>query len=329
MSHSRLALALESGEAALPEAGRIGIYRPPESETLADLPIDRTTIIHGFRPLHDLFKSRGFDCLPEPEGEFSAAVVFVPRAKQLARSLIADAMHRTAGGPVIVDGTKTDGIDSVINALRKAGCTVSPAYAKAHGKLVTLQGCDLSEWDVPVSIVEGAFTTRAGVFSSDGADPGSVLLVRNLPRTLAGRVGDFGAGWGYLSHHVLQMPAVTECHLVEAEWEALKAARSNVTDPRARFHWADIRGFSTSEKFDFIVTNPPFHSTRASDPALGQSFIEAAARSLQPKGQLWLVANRHLPYESTLRQMFQQVTEQAGTGSYKVFCAERPKRSSH
>lgn len=71
--------------------------------------------------------------------------------------------------------------------------------------------------------------------------------------------------------------------------------------------------------------NPPFHTGRAGTPALGQDFIRAAASMLRPKGQLWLVANRHLPYESTLDEAFalQQIVEQ--NAGFKVIRAERPR----
>ena len=51
--------------------------------------------------------------------------------------------------------------------------------------------------------------------------------------------------------------------------------------------------------------NPPFHTSRAADPALGQGFINPQlARNLTRNGNLWMVANRHLPYEVTLNETF-------------------------
>jgi 16S rRNA (guanine1207-N2)-methyltransferase len=37
--------------------------------------------------------------------------------------------------------------------------------------------------------------TDAGVFSADGLDPGSRLLIESLP-PLGGRIADLGCGWG-------------------------------------------------------------------------------------------------------------------------------------
>jgi 16S rRNA (guanine1207-N2)-methyltransferase len=79
--------------------------------------------------------------------------------------------------------------------------------------------------------------------------------------------------------------------------------------------------------FDTVVTNPPFHVSRAADPGLGRNFIEAARRMLAPRGDLWLVANRHLPYEGALRAAFRHVAEHGDDPGFKVFHASRPIRS--
>ena len=74
-----------------------------------------------------------------------------------------------------------------------------------------------------------------------------------------------------------------------------------------------------------VVMNPPFHTSRSADPTLGQGFIASAARNLTRNGSLWMVANRHLPYEATLSEVFARVEEVAGDNRFKVFHASRPR----
>jgi 16S rRNA (guanine1207-N2)-methyltransferase len=100
----------------------------------------------------------------------------------------------------------------------------------------------------------------------------------------------------------------------------------NVIDPRARFHWADATTFAPDAPFDTVVTNPPFHVARAANPGLGRAFIETARRMLTPRGDLWLVANRHLPYEAALRAAFRDVAETGDDPAFKVFHASHPIR---
>ena len=75
--------------------------------------------------------------------------------------------------------------------------------------------------------------------------------------------------------------------------------------------------------------NPPFHEGRAADPHLGARFIRAAAGLLTGAGRLWMVANRHLPYEAALSELFADVQEIGGDNRFKVITATgagRPKR---
>ena len=102
-----------------------------------------------------------------------------------------------------------------------------------------------------------------------------------------------------------------------------------MTDPRARFHWADATTFRLPEPVNGVVMNPPFHEGRAADPHLGARFIRAAAGLLTGAGRLWMVANRHLPYEAALSELFADVQEIGGDNRFKVITATgagRPKR---
>ena len=47
---------------------------------------------------------------------------------------------------------------------------------------------------------------------------------------------------------------------------------------------------------------------------------------LKPSGQLWLVANRHLPYETTLAAQFRNSDEIAGDSRFKILHGSRPNR---
>ena len=316
---SRLKMALDAGAVALPE-GRLAVFRPGAGETW--LP-EGAEVITGFYPDFEAWQGRGFAVARAPEGDYAGAVVFVPRAKALARDLLAQAM--ALGGPVVVDGAKTDGVESLWKAARKQG-EASAAFSKAHGKVFAVTGGDFTGWRLPqVSEAAKGWATAPGVFSAEGPDAGSVLLAEALPAQMKGRVADLGAGWGYLAAAVLRREGVEAVELVEAEWAALEAARVNVIDPRATFTWGDATQ-PLAEPVDHVVTNPPFHPARSADPALGAAFIASAAASLKPSGKLWMVANRHLPYESALAAHFGEVTEIGGDPRFKLFAAARPAR---
>lgn len=326
MRAARLSLALETATFVPPDDGTILILRPRAGDDLSDLPKDRLHVVTGFKPDHDWFASRGYRTSGNPDAQYGAALVCLPRARDAARALLAQAAGAVRpGGPIALDGQKTDGIDAVIKELR-GRVALSPALSKAHGKLaVFAAGPDLSDWAARPVLVDG-FQTLPGVFSADGVDRGSALLAAALPEAIKGRVADLGAGWGYLSQAVLQRAGVRECHLIEAEADALDCARANITDPRARFHWADATEWKAPHSFDMVVMNPPFHAGREADVGLGIAFLTAAARLLHPQGELWLVANRHLPYDRTLQTLFRDVQDKGGDAVFRVTHATHPIR---
>lgn len=326
MLNSRLSLALDDGLLSLPETGQIVVFGARADHDLSALPKDRVVIVQGFYPDHAALTAQGFTVETTAHGDFAAAVVFISRAKQEARDMVATAMRVTANGPVFVDGQKTDGIDSVLKDCKKRASTSAP-YSKAHGKVFSITGGDFTGWIAEETILEGDFKTAPGVFSANKIDKGSALLAATLPDTIKGRVADLGAGWGYLSRRILENPNVTECHLIEANHAALDCARQNVTDPRAFFHWADATSYEGETSFSHIITNPPFHTGRAAEPNIGRAFIDASARMLAGRGTLWLVANRHLPYEAALAEAFIEVEEIAGDPSFKIFRAAKPRRA--
>ncbi|PYF09497.1 16S rRNA m(2)G 1207 methyltransferase [Rhodobacter viridis] len=329
MSHPRLTLALDAPD-ALPSDGRIVVYRPTADTDLSDLPKARLQLVQGFRPDYEALAARGYAVAPAAEGSFAAAVVFVPRAKAEARALLAEASARVVpGGPIWVDGLKTDGIDSLLKDLR-ALVPISDPIAKAHGKIFGFAAAPgaLDAWAAKPQQPAPGFTTAPGVFSADGIDRGSALLAACLPETLPARVVDLGAGWGWLAAQVLARKGVEQVDLVEAEHSALECSKMNISDPRARFLWADATKVKFENRPLAAVMNPPFHTTRNADPALGIAFIRAAAGLLSLSGTLWMVANRHLPYEAVLRECFHEVEEitppTGRDGAFRIFRAERP-----
>ena len=330
MRSDRLSLALSEGVVGLPSEGSLLVYRPRLGDDLSALPRERVVVVTGFKPDAEAFAAQGYRVEMEaPEGPHAAAIVCLPRARDLARAMLADASARVVpGGLIVVDGQKTDGIESALKELRGRGTETSPALSKAHGKLFTFAaGIELSDWAPRETEIEGGFITRPGVFSADAIDRGSKLLAAALPPKLHSRVADLGAGWGWLSAEILKRPGVEELHLIEAEAESLICAKRNITDPRAQFHWADVRNFKPAVPFGAVVCNPPFHTGRDADPSLGMAFLRAAAQMLTSSGTLWLVANRQLPYEPVLQQLFKEVEVIGGDSVFRLTRASRPMQA--
>jgi 16S rRNA (guanine1207-N2)-methyltransferase len=261
---------------------------------------------------------------PLPVGEvkdrkFPLVLLLPPRQRDEARALMARAIEATSeGGRVIACMSNNEGARSGQADLERLTGSLEVASKNkcrvfwTTGSLETVDRALLAQWrelDAVRPIEDGRFVSRPGVFAWDHVDVASKLLASHLPDSLAGHAADLGAGFGYLSTELLiRCPRITSLDVYEAEGRALDLARRNLASFAHRaelaFHWHDVTQ-GLRRKYDVIVTNPPFHAQRGVDrPDIGRRFISVAAESLHSKGRLWLVANRHLPYEAVLTQEF-------------------------
>ncbi len=329
MLHDRLTAAQRQDAPGLFASGPILAVGVADPGPLAQTPAEAIAVVQPFRPAFDRIAAAGYSVTPDFAGIEIAcpavALVAVPRARERARAWIAEAVPRlAAGGWLVVDGDKTDGIDAMHRALRDRLDDYG-SVTKAHGRLLwgrPRHDDTFSDWRGVPGTADG-HVTAPGVFSAGHVDPGSRALCAAIAPKLEGHVVDLGAGWGYLSARLLADHAPGRIDLVEADHDALQAARVNVADPRARFHWADARFWRPDALVDAVVMNPPFHEGRRPDPDLGRAFIASAAAMLRPGGTLWMVANRHLPYEGDLDAAFARWQEVGGEGAYKLIVATR------
>lgn len=164
------------------------------------------------------------------------------------------------------------------------------------------------------------FYSMPGIFGWNKIDVGSRLLVDHL-KNLSGIGADFGCGYGYLTHHALNNnPKIDTLYAFDIDPKSVQACKKNITDDRAVIEMHDCtKPIIDLPKLDFIIMNPPFHEGATEDKSLGQKFITTAKYHLKPKGTLYLVANRHLPYESILNKQFQSVIKICEEDGFKIF----------
>lgn len=295
----------------------------------------------GFRPDADALQRAGVPSLPSVADALHAQVlILLPRQRELSRALLARGLRSLAPGGVLVASlSNNEGARSAESDLaRLAGPVRSESKNKCRVFWVErdrarIDAGLLAEWaalDAPRPIADGRFLSRPGLFAWDRIDAASALLASCLPADLRGRGADLGAGFGYLSAELLaRCPGVTGLDLYEADAAALELARANLDRLRepARelalgFRWHDVTT-GLLARYEFIVSNPPFHQGRADEPDLGRAFIAAAAAALRPGGRLFLVANRHLPYEAVLAQNFASVRTVESRDGFKVIEARK------
>lgn len=266
----------------------------------------------------------------------SRALVLVPKQHDAARhDLALAACGLPKGGVLWAAGANDAGGRRIEKDLQMLGFSTTPESRHKSRVVLACREGPLHEnlmadwiaggdWQ---TVLQGRFLSRPGLFSWDRIDTGSALLAAHIPSGLQGRGADFGCGYGYLSVHILQGCAnVLRLYAVDADARAVEACRRNTlfADDRVDCLWHDLTTHpSTLSDLDFVVMNPPFHEGSLTQNQLGRAFIRAAHACLRPGGRLLMVANSHLPYEDTLKELFSQTGVLAVAQGYKVIEAWR------
>ena len=142
-----------------------------------------------------------------------------------------------------------------------------------------------------------SFVTDVGVFSKDGLDPGSRLLIESMP-SLSGRVLDLGCGWGPVGVFLARLNPAARLVMADVNERALGLARRNLQGNRVTADVVASDGFSNIPGlFEHVVTNPPI---RAGKQVIYAMFDEAFNR-LEPGGTLTIVIRKQQGAPSALK----------------------------
>lgn len=340
-----LLLPFEKGHLPVPGPGRALFLRAEPGPGLDAAWRAAIVAEQTFKPAADRLRRFGVTMLDDTdlayaEAVFDLALVPVTKSRAETYAMIEQAWRKLVdGGVLVVAGEKGLGAASIERtvaalhplegAMPKHGCRV---FWLRKGEMRADFESALYRWRTDglskVAITDGTFVTMPGLFAPEAVDAGSMLLADTLP-ILSGAVADLGSGWGYLAYRILHWgDGVTSIDLYEAERDAIACSKDNLSEVPSgavrTHHWHDVTtGLPKGALYDAIVTNPPFHQGRAGDPGIGAAFITAAHGGLRKGGRLYLVANRHLPYEAVLARLFGGHEVLAEANGYKVLAATR------
>lgn len=165
---------------------------------------------------------------------------------------------------------------------------------------------------------EWEFTTADGVFSYDGLDLGTGVLLRtHSPNPGSTRILDLGCGWG-----VLAIAVATACPNATVDAVDVNERALDLTALNARAHRVhqQINTFTPAQadpdvRYDEIWSNPPI---RIGKTALHELLLTWLPR-LKPDGVARLVVGRNLGADSLQRWLIDQGWNCERTASAKGF----------
>ncbi len=158
-------------------------------------------------------------------------------------------------------------------------------------------------------------------FSEGKLDEGTQLLLDALEVFKTDIALDIGCGAGYLGCDIASRATKGQVTMVDASLAAVDSARRMI-EQRGIHNALALASDGTQavreQRFDLVVTNPPFHVGGIQTTDIARRFIREAAQVLRPRGRFYLVANRFLKYEPTMREAFTTFEEVAGNARFKV-----------
>lgn len=143
------------------------------------------------------------------------------------------------------------------------------------------------------------FVTDAGVFSRDGLDRGTEVLLEALP-PLEGRVLDLGCGWGAVGVALGKRYPALDIVMTDINSRAVELARRNLAENGVTAAVLRGDGFDAVEgRFDAIVTNPPIRAGKA----VVYGLFARARDYLEPDGALYVVIRKQQGAPSALKYL--------------------------
>ena len=169
---------------------------------------------------------------------------------------------------------------------------------------------------------ELVFTTSSGVFSQDGLDKATAVLLRNSTPPTGGVVLDLGCGWGPIACSLATTSATVWA--VDVNERALELTRLNAERLGVTVH-ASLPGDVPADLvFDQIWSNPPI---RVGKQALHDLLLQWLPR-LAPDGVARLVVGKNLGADSLQRWLVEQGWPTARVDSEKGFRILEIRRST-
>lgn len=134
-----------------------------------------------------------------------------------------------------------------------------------------------------------SFYTDHGVFSKQGLDFGSRLLIETILDNGEKKVLDVGCGYGPLGIIFKSFNPDSDVSMIDVNERAIKLSQKNATKNKAIVNVFYSDGFSEiKEEYDLIFTNPPI---RAGKDVI-YAFFNGAKNHLQAEGMFFFVMNK-------------------------------------
>lgn len=290
--------------------GTILLAGAPSDTLLTELPKAHAWcwMADTYQYLQHIYAARVSVGLAPPELPLDAAVLFLPKSRELTAYLLQALAVRLPGKTLYLVGEKRAGIEAAAKLLAPLG---------QHCKLDSARHCQLwqcqvehapeprplQEWQQRFDCNGLSITSLPGVFSHGRLDKGSALLLEHLNGLPVGDWLDFGCGAGILGATLKHDYPQASIFMLDVDGFAIESSRLTLAANGLQAQLIHGSGIQDAPgQLSAIISNPPFHQGVHTHYQATEQLIQQAARHLRPGGVLRMVANSFLKYPSLLEK---------------------------
>jgi 16S rRNA (guanine1207-N2)-methyltransferase len=331
---------LAAAVSALKEAGRIVV----SDRNVVSVEASRRTLTANGIQDAEIFVAHGAQGMPADLVADFVAIRITPEKLPLAQQLFDAFRLLRIGGTCYVAGATNEGIKPAARLLEQVFGNASVlAYDSGNRVLAAskksatpgeVAGLDTAFLDpdhfraIDATLRGNRLTlySRPGVFSWEHVDEATEILASTMEVPPDASILDLGCGSGGLGITASILSGGGAVTMVDADIEAVRSAHKSAFSAgitNYRVLPSDVAGTVLDERYDVVVTNPPFHVGKQTELAVPMQFIEDAWQVLVPGGRIFLVANRTLPYEMAIRKQFGNVGISHDGRRFKVLSATK------
>ena len=265
------------------------------------------------------------------ERAFQAAVLFLPKSRELTDYLLNALAARLNGCELFLVGEKRAGIERAAKQLANYGqarkldsarhCQLwqvrvenAPAAPDLHS---LAQRYELALSDGPLQVL-----SLPGLFSHGRLDVGSALLLEHLDGLPSGHILDFGCGAGVLGAALKRRYPDSHITLLDVDAFAVESSRLTLAANGLEADVINGDGIDAAPMgLSAILSNPPFHQGVHTHYQATEHLLRQARQHLAKKGELRLVANSFLKYPPLIEQHLGPCQTLADAKGFRIYSA--------
>jgi 16S rRNA (guanine1207-N2)-methyltransferase len=301
------------------------------------LEVTRLTLSTNNAPSVDILAE--IELPPGYSQKFNVVIIQIPKGRLLARRWLVQAFNALGlNGNLYLVGPNHWGIQSVIKDAQalygtgrilayKKGNRVAHFIKRSIEKPVpdwtNAAGIKPHTWmEFSITLEDHSYAIRSlpGIFSCDHLDEGTKMLLDSAQISPGAKVLDAGCGYGIIGLFAA-VNGSGIVHLVDNNLLAIAASQETLSLNRinnAHVYLGDLINPVLPDKYDLILSNPPFHTGMAVDYQIAHALIEASHQALNPAGRLIIVANRFIRYDRLIRDIFGNISILAQSGKFHI-----------